>query len=148
MPEKQQRYLNARAKAELLAEFRERRQEAIPNGNVGGKGYPDPGILPFCDWLNSFDGVCTLQSCEGHRERMGHVATSGVLWIWFDKKLAEEFRSRAFEIVTPPIERVSQVYSGSMEYVEVVFNGTESGQLQESLAILGSFIESLANNKS
>jgi hypothetical protein len=141
------RYLNPGVKARLLREFGHVRQKPIPAGDLSGRGYPDPGIVPFCDWLNSLDGVCTLQSCEGHRARKGHIASSGVLWIWFDKELSDLFRERASQLVVPPIERVAQVYSNSREFVEIIFGGNENGQLDLSLAVLGEFMASLLKER-
>ena len=69
-------------KQQILAEFAILRKQPVPeNLNLGGRGYPDQEILPFCDWLNTFDGVYTMQSCAGHLSREGHVQSQGILWV-------------------------------------------------------------------
>ena len=141
------RYLSPAAKARLMNEFGQVRRHPLPAGDLAGRGYPDLGILPFCDWLNSIDGVCTLQSCEGHTARKGHIASSGVLWIWLDKELSDLFRERASQLAVPPIERVAQVHSNTREFVEIIFGGNENGQLDKSLAVLRDFMASLLNER-
>lgn len=143
MPFEYSRYVTPIAKARVLKEFYDRRLEPVPDGNMSGRGYPDSAIIPFCDWLNSFEGVVTLQSCEGHQARSGNIACNGVLWIWLDRELSGLFRERASEIARPPIERVCQVFSGECEFTEVIFNGNESGQLDKSLSTLKAFMASL-----
>lgn len=57
------------------------RNDAPPDGFVGGHGYPDPEIYAWVDRLNRLPRLCTLQSCAGHRCVRGlccvHCAASG-----------------------------------------------------------------------
>ena len=123
-------------KAIILEEFVAARMQPIPDGNLGGRGYPDPDILPFCDWLNSFDGVYTLQSCAGHKPRNGHGASQGRLWVWLPARASDRLRARACEFVRSPIDQISTCYRSNGEFLELVFQGNESGQLDKSLAAL------------
>jgi hypothetical protein len=138
-----ERYLTPKAKVRVLREFDTHKMQSKPKGELAGKGYPDPEIIPLCDWLNSFDGVCTLQSCAGHR--IGSLIHSkGVLWIWLDEKLAAQFRERAFELaMNPQIESVSQVYSIWGEYVAIIFRGNECGEIRTSLHVIQQYFGSL-----
>ena len=135
---------DAHAKARTLAEFAKLRKQTIPSGDLGGRGYPDHDILPFCDWLNSFDEIYTLQSCAGHLAREGHIESQGRLWVWIGGNLLDLFRIGACELsMSPFIDRVCSIYSEQGEFVEITFLGNESGQLLESLAALKSFFGSL-----
>ena len=130
------RYVNALAKERVLADFSECRSQRFPVGvDQGGKGYPDPEILSFCDWINTFNGMCTLQSCTGHPPRAGQGASAGVLWVWLDREYTDLFRLRVYDLVQHPlIEKVQHVYARWGEFAEIIFKGNESGQLVESLS--------------
>ena len=121
----------------VLADFMRLRCEGTPEGNQGGRGYPDPDILPLCDWLNTYERVCTLQSCAGHSPRPGHGASEGVLWVVLPDTAITKLRSLASEFVRLPIIQVSVCWSlHEREFVSVGFRGNESGQLGSSLAAL------------
>ena len=123
-------------KAIILEEFTAARTQPIPDRNLGGKGYPDSDILAFCDWLNSHDRVYTLQSCAGHKPRNGHGASQGRLWVWLPARASNRLRARACEFVRYPIDQISICYRPNGEFIELVFQGNESGQLEKSLAAL------------
>ena len=65
------RHLSADEKAKILTVWREQQQTG-----AAGHGDPDPDMIPWCEKLNALPGVCTVQSCSGHREngylRSGH----------------------------------------------------------------------------
>ena len=148
---KSNRYLTSMAKEEEMKFLRADQKQSIPDGELGGKGYPDPDIIAFCNWLNTFDGVCTLSSCAGHLPSDTEGEYSGVLWVWFDKKRTERFRKHVFELPRPPIEFVRQVYldgsgqrqgtGNQKEIVEFTFAGNNKGPgaLDESLSALQVF---------
>ena len=71
------RFLSKESKTQELNSFNTLRLTQPPPGNQNGHGYPDPEILPLCDWINKHPGMCTLQSCTGHPPRIGHGASSG-----------------------------------------------------------------------
>ena len=132
------------SKTHAIAEFLALRQQPTPSGSLGGRGYPDHDILAFCDWLNAFDGIYTLQSCAGHRARDGHVTSQGVLWVRLDCELLQVFRAMACELDRAPcIDRIQSIYARHGEFVEIIFRGNECGQLRESLAALTSFFRAL-----
>ena len=132
------------AKIHAVAEFWARRKEPTPSGELGGRGYPDPEMLPFCDWLNAFEGMYTEQSCAGHRALDGHVVSQGTVWVRLDCERLDLFRRRACEFAGSPfVDRIQSIYLSSGEFVEIIFSGNESGQLLESLAALREFFGSL-----
>ena len=152
---KARRYLTPLAKTHELKSFHALRKQPIPEEDLGDRGYPDSDILPFCDWLNSFKGVCTLQSCAGHHPSEKNGASSGCLWVWFDKKMNRRFRKHVFELPRPPIESIRHIYldysgwrqgtGGEKEFVEFIFAGNDKGPeaLDQSLSALRGFLEPL-----
>ena len=106
-------------------------------------GDPDPDIYPLCDRLNALPGVCTLQSCAGHRN--GNVLDSGHLWLWLDRRTAERFDRNAWALAAfPTIERVARFYSPSGQEITVIeFQGNERGALATSADVIRLFFESL-----
>lgn len=142
------RYLTPEAKVIELAHFERIKKQPRPEGNLGGRGFIDPEIVPFCDWLNSHDSFCTLQSCTGHFSRPDNTQSMGILWIWMDESMSELFRLRVPEINGHyAIGRVSQVYSRWGEFAEIIFAGLESDRLQESLTALQSFFVKLIHDQ-
>ncbi len=130
--------------SKILSEFTELRKQVVPEGCLGGKGFPDPDILPFCDWLNSFDGIYTLQSCAGHRTSASEVLSQATLWIWMNARLLTLFQLRANQLAQEPLmERVKVVYTQQGEFVELIFKGNENELLSESLGILKDFLSCL-----
>ena len=127
---------NPRSKAVHLENFEKARRWPLPDENVAGRGYPDPDIVPFCDWLNEHDGVYTLQSCAGHKARAGHGASQGCLWVWLDKPFQDRLRAKAGQFVGGPIDYIAIRYVPEGEFVELLFRGNESDQLGVSLAAL------------
>ena len=125
-----------RAKVIHLEQFSKARNRPIPNGDLGGRGFPDPDILPFCDWLNTFDGVYTLQSCAGHSNSERNGAAKGHIWVWLDKPFQSRLSARACKLVQPPLEQINLRYIPEGEFIEIIFEGNESGRLNESLAAL------------
>lgn len=96
------RYLAPEDKAAVLAEWAARRAESPPAGDLAGKGWPDPEIIPLCDELNRLPGVCTLQSCSGH-------GGGGHLWLWLDEATSAEFDRWGHVLARMPgIEAVSR----------------------------------------
>ncbi len=107
----------------------------------------------FCDWLNTFEGACTLSSCAGHPPSDTEGESSGYLWVWFDKKSNKQFRKHVFSLPRPPIEFVRHAYLDNAgwqqglgkqrEVVEFIFAGNNKGPgaLDESLSALWGFLE-------
>lgn len=86
------RYLDHSEKKQHL-EFWSSQREKHPCGGIGGHGFPDPEMFDVCDRLNGMDGVCTTQSCQGHRE--GQYESDGVLWLRLVEPLARRFYAAA-----------------------------------------------------
>jgi len=140
------RHLSPGSKRVELAEF-DRYQVAYPTplDDPGGRGFPDPDILPWCDKLNALPGVCTLQSCAGHRHQDGSLS-SGQLWLWLSPDVAHAFHARAFELArqSPPIERLYTLYADwGQEIADVRFAGNERGLLAESMELVFAFFSDL-----
>ena len=72
-------FVSPDAKERILLEFTKQRNKSVPKGDLGGRKFPDPGILRLCDWLNGFDGICPLQSCAGHQAPDSRVISKEVL---------------------------------------------------------------------
>ena len=132
------RYLTPEAKGLELE-----RWASLRTRGGGGAGAPDPEIFPLCDDLNVLPGVCTLQSCAGHRRNgtfwPGHV------WLWLDRRTSERFDRRASELAASAvIERVSRIYAANgQEITAIEFCGNERGLLAESKELLRRFFYSL-----
>lgn len=129
------RYLTDAAKAEALAEWERLKASPRPLDDPGGLGLPDPEIIPYVDALNAIEGVCTLQSCSGHREdRSRGVDAPGHLWLWLSEPMSRAFDRRAFELASSPmLEAVRRDYSEwGQEIVSLTFAGAERDLLPES----------------
>ena len=138
------RWLTPDVKRKILAEWGVKKQQALPDGDLAGRGFPDPEIIPWCDRLNKIEGVCTLQSCAGHE--MGSVEGGwGHLWLWLSEPISRAFDSRAFELASyPHIDRVERIYgSWGQEVASITFAGDERGLLAESGALILRFLGSL-----
>jgi len=57
------RYLSVGEKHRIFAQWSAEQRHAIGRDDLGGEGWPDRDVLPLCEVLNSFPGVCTVQSC-------------------------------------------------------------------------------------
>ena len=140
------RYLTAGEKTRRLAEWESLRSQPLPDGDCGGRGYPDPDIFPLCDYLNALPGVCTLQSCAGHRSREGLIS-SAHLWLKLDRTSARRFKKNAFVLAGDDhIERLGLSYMPDEgEVVEIIFKGNERGMLVDSALPIASFFEDICH---
>ena len=136
------RYLTAVGKRDALEFWEQRKLDIRPDGFIGGRGYADPEMFPWCDALNAIEGVCTLQSCAGHKHPDGHQ-WHGQLWLWLDGALARQFDVRVFELAGHPLmERVRRLYlRDGNEVVDLEYAGTD--QLDASMAVIVAFFRSL-----
>ncbi|MCY3680331.1 MAG: hypothetical protein OXH16_02960 [Gemmatimonadetes bacterium] len=112
----------------------------------------DAEIVPFCDELNTYPGVCTTMSCVGHKRWMnrGLMIGWGYLDLWLDKDMLDLFHQYAFEILNPPIENLEVHYMKSAyvlnkeAYVmRIFFRGKPMNVLDESMDAIRTFIDSL-----
>lgn len=121
------RYLTTDAKLGVMAEWEKTKVMPCPDGDLGGRGFPDPEIIPLCDTLNMLPGICTLQSCAGHigGERERPNGETGLLWLWLDfatSQVLDCFTHVADRL--PGIESVSRRYTDwGQEIVVIEFSG-------------------------
>lgn len=113
------RHLLAEAKADELAKWEADKSRPRPPGDVGGHGWADTEIVPLCDALNALPGICTLQSCAGHRDSVGH------LWLWLDEQNAGAFDRWGYVLARMRgIEVVSRKYTDwGQEITAIEFDG-------------------------
>src|SRR5258708_3057493 len=95
-----ERYLTPDLKVHELQLWEATKRDSLPPpGKEAGYGFVDAAIVPFCDQINQFEGVCTLQSCEGHwsPEYEAHIDDGGGIartpwpgeyWLWFSESMA------------------------------------------------------------
>jgi tRNA(Phe) wybutosine-synthesizing methylase Tyw3 len=137
------RYLSAAIKRRILTDW-ERRKRTAPSReskDVGGSGRVDPDVVPWCDLINRIPGICTIQSCAGHRS--GKFMHSGHLWLRLSKKKSASFDRKAFELSSwNEIESVSRVYSSQGQEITVIaFAGNERGLFDQSMRLVHRFLE-------
>lgn len=152
MAEPVDRFLTPTEKQEVLREWAEKRQVSRPASDPGGHGWPDPEIFPLCVSLNALPGVCTLQSCAGHRAvESGKGQTfpsSGHLWLRLDEDNTREFEKQVFALYAEKdlIESVSKIYFDSEaghEIIAIAFAGNERDRLAQSASLILGFFASL-----
>lgn len=144
MIEPMTRYLTSEAKQHQLVEWRRTLTDWRHAGRPEHEtGWPDPSIIDWVERINAVPGVCTLQSCAGHRR--GEYQEAGHLWLAFNSTTADAFHRRAFELATnPAIERVATCYHvDGREIVIIEFQGEERGALNASLDTILRFLVSL-----
>lgn len=147
------RHLRPETKRRTLEEWDLSKSGPLPAAGrgLGGRGYPDPDMICWCDHLNAIPGVCTLQSCAGHGpEDSGGGMKSGHLWLLLDEAMSDAFDTRALDLAseTEHIERVSRIYSPwGQEVTSIVFAGNERGLLAESMRIVLDFFRTLREER-
>ena len=142
------RFLSPAEKRKRLRLWRRRCCAPRPPGDLGGRGFPDADIIPWCARLNAIAGVCTLQSCAGHGRvgpRGGRVNMAAHLWLKLDRRMNRWFDRRVFILAhAPTIECIARRYlPGEGEIVEIVFHGNERGQLARSMQTIVAFCRQL-----
>lgn len=117
------------------------------NSKLGGRGYPDADIVPWCQKINLLNGVCTLQSCAGHKYDENEYYYPGELWLRFDQHMNIAFENKVLKFVKNSlIEKVSKLYrQDGTEIIEIIFQGNERGKFHESIEFIYNFISSLEN---
>ena len=140
---KRSRHLLEQEKVRVLAAWDQYRQD-FPND--GAYGHPDPSMNPWCDAINALPGVCTVQSCSGHRRDIGSLSSGG-LWLRLDEPASNRFDSLAFELARKPgIERVYRLYSSwGEEIADISFQGEEYGCLNETMETVMEFLRKITS---
>src|SRR4030067_2980542 len=106
------RYLTSKEKRQIVEEW-ERAVAALPESvpdEGDERGFPDPPIINWCRRINMLNGVCTVQSCAGHRRVDGSLV-SGHLWLRLSREMSTQLDRAALSLATQPcIEQVSRLY--------------------------------------
>ena len=119
-----------------------------PEGELGRTGYPDLEMFDWCKKINAFEGMCTLQSCAGHRryddDETSRLYDTGCLWIWLSSGLSSRFHESAHLLaLRPEMESVATRYAGwGQEFAEMRFDGMNLGQsnLDDSMTEILAFL--------
>lgn len=172
------RFLSPQEKTELLrrwettkANFARRVASGEITGETAGRGFPDPDVYGLVDALNSINGICTTQSCSGHRvypdespigrvvmpdgETLGPTLWSGQVWLRTSRAIRDVFIERVEELASDShIERVGILLGPSPngDIIDIVFQGLNAGEtvedgrrmLAETQDILMTFFQHLA----
>lgn len=97
----------------------------------GGEGWIDPEVLPLVDALNGMEGVCTVQSCCGHRGTAEGADGApyewvhpGQLWLRLSEPVALAFDVNVGVLLAAEsVEHVQKLYAyRSMGYPHEVFD--------------------------
>lgn len=145
----QRRYLSPAEKAHELEQWFEMltTQRWQPSSTPKlDSGLPDAEMVPWCLRLNRLPGICTLQSCAGHKRGKRH--TSGHLWLRLDRRTSRAFDARASELAKQSgIESVSVLYRADGQTIaSVFFQGNERGRLAVSMRTICSFFERISRS--
>lgn len=148
-------YLTAIEKEATLAYFAKRRVDLRSPSEPGGDGTQDPEVLPLCDRINALDGLCTVQSCSGHRQRQpggkSAWASEACVWLrvscaWHDALLSAGFDLAALRNVydvAAHFDRVDgAVWRINFAGLDVEERPTQT--VKESVDRLARFFEGLA----
>lgn len=143
------RYLSAVEKERIVAQWWTDQKVTPPPGVDGAdRGYPDPEVILWCEKLNGLPGICTVQSCSGHKLGDSHLQ-SGHFWIRLDEKMSAAFDEAAFELAAQEgIERVGKFYSEwGEEITDLTFAGLERDSLPQSMQTIFEFFSKLADGR-
>ena len=141
------RYLTPDEKISEMRMWAESRHLGVINvgDEHGGHGYPDAPIFALCDRLNAIEGICTVQSCAGHRvqaaDGSGEHLYCGQLWRRMDEERSAWMLGNAMRLALDPlIEGVALRFQDyGHEVWDVKFRGRERGTLAESSELLSRF---------
>ena len=140
------RYLTTEEKVKELACWERLCADLPPDVPDEGdeRGFPDPPMISWCAMLNALDGICTMQSCAGHKRADGSL-TSGVLWLKLSRNLSARFDCVAFSLAKQPgIEWVSRLYRGyGEEIASIGFQGNDHSTLDKSMSKILKFLSDL-----
>ncbi len=139
------RLLTRHEKKLRLSAWRELRQQPF---DIKSPGTPDPDIFDLVDNLNKRRGLCTVQSCAGHRDHVG-VVRPGHLWLRLSPRLMVRFQRHVDSLIlADEIEEVSILYGREVgPVVQIVFEGNERGKLAESKRVMADFFAKLGGGR-
>ncbi len=131
-------FLTDREKADHLTRWSELRG---CTSNPTAPGNPDPAIFLLTNALNALDGVCTVQSCAGHRR--GQAIDAAHIWLRTSAPVFNAMLRSAPQLVEhDEIEELAVRYgrTASGPIIEIIFAGSERGCLEQSSAILLDYV--------
>ena len=139
------RYLVDAEKHRTLLEWQARRHDLQLRGLRGGTGGVDAAIVPWVDRVNAIRGVCTLQSCSGHRPSDSdnpEVGTPGQLWMALSYPMATAINQRMYELVAAPtvIRVLTRYQPYGQDVLDVMFVGDDRGGLARSMTAIIEFL--------
>ncbi len=152
----EQRYLTRAEKIRELKSFED--YKCIPgiwrrdhSDDPGGRGRVDHEVLPLVDDLNTLDGVCTIQSCCGHRWPAndgygGEHFMRGQLWLRLTERLMGAIDQRVGELLAHDvIVHVQRLYSFQEqgEPHDVLDVQWHEDRMDEAREVISSFFRSL-----
>lgn len=156
----EERWLTSAEKLREVESFADYRRDpqhfrtAHPDAH-GGEGYIDPEVLPLVDALNEIEGVCTVQSCCGHRWPIPgdpHGSESfhpGQLWLRLSEHVSRGADEHMAELLAqkPTIQHVRKLYSyqGMSEPHEVLDVMFAEGAVEEAQDVLVPFFGALSS---
>lgn len=117
----------------------------------GGSGRVDHEVLPLVDALNALEGVCTVQSCCGHRWPVGDEHNSeyvhnGQLWLRLGEDVACAFDTNVGDLLKHEvIVHVQKLYAyQTMTEPHEVFDVQwKDGCMDEAQGVIVEFFEGL-----
>ncbi len=139
------RFLTPKGKRGVLAAW-EHTKQAWHIGEINGPGEPDANIIPWCDRINELPGICTLQSCAGHRD--GKFKSDGHLWLWMDHIVHSRFHANAFLLLQNKdhVDLLSTLYlHDGKEAASITFYGNGHDRLDASITLIYGFLCGIAN---
>jgi hypothetical protein len=138
------RFLTASRKAAVIAEWEAAKLD-WRNGRLQGVGAPDQPMLAWCDKINALPGLCTLQSCAGHRR--GSIYETAHLWLWMTREVAARFDEAAPRLArqTEEIDSVSKLFMrDGKEVASIYFYGDERDHLNLSVGVVYRFLSDIS----
>ena len=139
------RFLLADDKKRIVADW-EHIKEDQRTKEIVGPGVPDREIVPWCDRINQLPGLCTLQSCAGHKD--GDTLVSGHLWLLMSQSAADRFDRTAFLLLRneDSIEQISWLYQHEGKKIaSIIFAGNERESLETSISLIFGFLCGIAD---
>ena len=148
MSELRFRFLTEAEKQDILSEW-ENTKQRWRRKKRQGVGDPDAAIVPWCDWINDLPGICTLQSCAGHKD--ANIVRAGHFWLWMSRNVATRFDRNAFLLLRNQdlIEWISWHYlHEGKKIASITFAGNERGTLEKATSLICGFLCGIADTNS
>jgi hypothetical protein len=138
------RWLTPASKESVLSDW-ERTKSEWRSGALSGVGAPDGDIVPWCDLINALPGICTLQSCAGHRR--GKMLSSAHVWLWLSREAQRRFDQNAFVLLrSDMVDWVSTHHQADGKQIaSITFYGNERAMFGQSILFVYGFLCGIAD---